>query len=155
MPAAAVQPRRQKSAASKAFSSLRRLLPSGSGCAPAPMMNRSCGATILCNFAVYLFIWSRGVALVFPPGFFTPDARMPTTTPPQNPKEESSPRQDPPPLTTDFEQSTTTGKAHSKAQPLRKRALVACQAPERSPKRPSAARTGPGRFCGSEQIWPT
>ena len=31
VPAAAVQPRRQKSAASKAFSSLRRLLPSGSG----------------------------------------------------------------------------------------------------------------------------
>ena len=70
----------------------------------------------------------------FPPGFLK--ARMETKTPPQDPKDESSPRQDPPPgpPTTDFEQSTTTGKAHSKRSP-------AGSGPSWSAKRPNAAQS--------------
>ena len=66
-------------------------------------MIRSCGTTLsLCNFAVYLFIWSRGVALFSAWGFLLRTARMPITTPPQDPKEESSSGQDPPRTASQF-----------------------------------------------------
>jgi len=56
-------------------------------------MIRSCGATLsLCNFAVYLLLWSCGV---FSAGFFLLRTALMQTTPPQDPKDESSPRQDP------------------------------------------------------------
>ena len=78
---------------------------------------------------------------------------MQAIIPIQDPKEESSPRQNPrtPPLTTDFEHKHNNWQSALKTQPLRKRAILECQAPRRSPKRPNAARTGPGRFSASDQ----
>ena len=76
---------------------------------------------------------------------------MPITPPPQAPNQESAPRQDPPPRAQPILSKHNNWQSALKTQPLRKRAIVECQAPKRSPKRPIAALTGPGRFSASDQ----
>ena len=98
MPAAAVQPRRQKSARGlRATCSrpLRRLLPSGSGDDARDHDDLVRAVRISVISRCISLARSCGVARFFRRGFLLRTARMPAT-PPQDPKEESSPRQDPP-----------------------------------------------------------
>ena len=100
------------------------------------------------QYSVYLTLRRRAF---FPPGFVTPDGTHAHHHSSPEPQRRVVPAPGPPPLTTDFEQKHNNWQSALKTQPLRKRAIVECQAPKRSPKRPSAALTGPGRFCGSDQ----